>query len=135
MFFLLEFNLRNRGGMNCSGLSTVCFCLMLFIHMSAPAEAKRAPGTRRVHLQPLANTDRLEGAESIPLDLTPVKANVDGFLVQLENLAQSSYTCSSQQLDEGMRLHLLKNESVTCNDGSPAGWVDGLSCDLKFKKI
>lgn len=106
--------------MSCSGVSTLRSCLlMLFIHMSAPVEAKRAPGapaqTRRARLQPPG------GAESIPLDLTPVKANADDFLAQLENLAQSLYTCSSQKLDEDMRLQFLKNDSVTCNDGSPAG--------------
>uniref|UniRef100_H2U3J2 Notum, palmitoleoyl-protein carboxylesterase n=1 Tax=Takifugu rubripes TaxID=31033 RepID=H2U3J2_TAKRU len=72
--------------------------------------------TRRARLQPPG------GAESIPLDLTPVKAKADDFLAQLENLAQSLYTCSSHKLDEDMRLQFLKNDSVTCNDGSPAGY-------------
>lgn len=102
--------------MSCSGLSPVRSCLlMLLIHMSAPVEAKRFRGAR-------AQTRRPVGvAESIPLDLTPVKAKADDFLVQLENLAQSLVTCSSHKLDEDMRLHFLKNDSVTCNDGSPAG--------------
>uniref|UniRef100_H3D966 Notum, palmitoleoyl-protein carboxylesterase n=1 Tax=Tetraodon nigroviridis TaxID=99883 RepID=H3D966_TETNG len=43
-------------------------------------------------------------------------------MVQLQNLAQSLSTCSSQKLDEDLRLHLLQNRSVTCNDGSAAGY-------------
>lgn len=108
-----------------TGLSTVrSSLLLLFIHMSAPVESKSLPGapaqTRRVR-QPLSAMERLEGAESIPLDFTPVKGNAEHFLVQLQKLAQSLYTCASQKLDEDMRLHVLKNRSVTCNDGSPAG--------------
>lgn len=115
--------------MSCPDVSPVRSCLlMLFIHMSAPVEAKRVPGapaqTRRAHLQPPGE------AESIPLDLTPMKAKADDFLAQLENLTQSLYTCSSQKLDEDMRLQFLKNDTVTCNDGSPAGWVNGRACDL-----
>lgn len=106
--------------MSFSGESPVRSCLlMLFIYMSTPLEAKTIPGasvqTRRARLQPPG------GAESIPLDLTPVKVKANDFLAQLENLAQSLYTCSSQKLDEDMRLQFLKNDSVTCNDGSPAG--------------
>lgn len=37
------------------------------------------------------------------------------------DLVQSLHPFSSQQLDQDMRLHFLKNVSVTCNDGSPAG--------------
>ncbi|CAG06023.1 unnamed protein product, partial [Tetraodon nigroviridis] len=54
----------------------------------------------------------------------------DHFLVQLQNLAQSLSTCSSQKLDEDLRLHLLQNRSVTCNDGSAAGLLPYCSSDL-----
>lgn len=102
-----------------AALLTVRSCLLLlFIHMGAPVEVKSLPGARP---RTLTTRERLEGAESIPLDFTPVKAKADDFLVQLQNLAQSLNACSSQKLDEDMRLHVLKNRSVTCNDGSPAG--------------
>ncbi|KAM3864935.1 inactive palmitoleoyl-protein carboxylesterase notum1b [Diretmus argenteus] len=47
---------------------------------------------------------------------------MDNFMVQIKNLAQSLYPCSAQKLDQDMKLHFLKNVSVTCNDGSPAGY-------------
>lgn len=122
--------MRSRGVTRSSaGLSTARSCLLLFlIHMSAPVEAKRVPGGRaqtrlveQQQQQPLANTERVEGAESFPLDFTAVEANMDNFVVQIKNLAQSLYKCSSQKLDQDMKMRFLKNVSVTCNDGSPAG--------------
>ena len=124
-----------------AGLSAVRSCLLLlFIHMSAPVEARRVRGgraqTRRVQQQqpqqhpqqpqpppppPTAFRERVEGPESFPLDFTAVEGNMDNFMVQIKNLAQSLYPCSAQKLDQDMKLHFLKNESVTCNDGSPAG--------------
>lgn len=59
--------------------------------------------------------------ESFPLDFTAVEGNMDSFMAQVKSLAQSLYPCSAQQLNEDLRLHLLLNTSVTCNDGSPAG--------------
>ncbi|OWK15212.1 hypothetical protein Celaphus_00001500 [Cervus elaphus hippelaphus] len=47
---------------------------------------------------------------------------MDSFMAQVKSLAQSLYPCSAQQLNEDLRLHLLLNTSVTCNDGSPAGY-------------
>lgn len=120
-----------------AGVFPVRSCvLLLLIHLSAPLEARRVPGgraqTRRSHQQQqqgeeeeerrsVVNRERLEGTESFPLDFTAVEANMDNFMVQVKNLAQSLYKCSSQKLDQDMRLHLLRNVSVTCNDGSPAG--------------
>ncbi|XP_049996380.1 palmitoleoyl-protein carboxylesterase NOTUM isoform X1 [Alexandromys fortis] len=60
--------------------------------------------------------------ESFPLDFTAVEGNMDSFMAQVKSLAQSLYPCSAQQLNEDLRLHLLLNTSVTCNDGSPAGY-------------
>lgn len=106
-------------------LSIVRSCLLLLvIHMSALVEMKRAQGGRaqpRRAQQPLTNSERMDGAESFPLDFTPVEANMDNFLVQIRNLAQSLYKCSTPKVDQDMKLHFLKNVSVTCNDGSPAG--------------
>ncbi|XP_040892322.1 inactive palmitoleoyl-protein carboxylesterase notum1b isoform X1 [Toxotes jaculatrix] len=111
-----------------AGLSAVRSCLLLlFIHMSAPVDARRVRGgraqTRRVQQQQApAYRERVEGPESFPLDFTAVEGNMDNFMVQIKNLAQSLYPCSAQKLDQDMKLHFLKNVSVTCNDGSPAGY-------------
>uniref|UniRef100_A0A3Q4IFC2 Notum, palmitoleoyl-protein carboxylesterase n=1 Tax=Neolamprologus brichardi TaxID=32507 RepID=A0A3Q4IFC2_NEOBR len=96
--------------------------------LHAPVEARRVRGgraqTRRVQQQqtPPPYRERVEGAESFPLDFTAVEGNMDNFVVQIKNLAQSLYPCSAQKLDQDMKLHFLKNLSVTCNDGSPAGY-------------
>lgn len=120
--------MQSRGVLRSSaGRSAVRSCLLLlFIHMSAPVDAKRATGgrahSRRMQQQqPPANRERVDGAESFPLDFTAVEGNMDNFMVQIKNLAQSLYPCSAQKLDQDMKLHFLKNVSVTCNDGSPAG--------------
>ncbi|XP_051967491.1 palmitoleoyl-protein carboxylesterase notum1a-like [Xyrauchen texanus] len=61
-------------------------------------------------------------AESFPLDFTAVEGNMDSFMTQVKSLAQSLYPCSSQRLDQDMKLQFLVNSSVTCNDGTPAGF-------------
>ncbi|KAM7393837.1 hypothetical protein PAMP_020676 [Pampus punctatissimus] len=123
--------MQSRGVVRSSaGLCAVRSCvLLLFIHMSAPVEARKVRGgrvqTRRVQQQQQTPTykGRVEGtAESFPLDFTAVEGNMDNFMVQIKNLAQSLYPCSAQKLDQEMKLHFLKNVSVTCNDGSPAGY-------------
>ncbi|XP_041839873.1 inactive palmitoleoyl-protein carboxylesterase notum1b [Melanotaenia boesemani] len=114
-----------------AGLSALRSCLLLlFIHMSAPVEARRVRSgraqTRRVQQQQQQQApvyrERVDGPESFPLDFTAVESNMDNFMVQIKNLAQSLYPCSAQKLDQDMKLHFLKNTSVTCNDGSPAGY-------------
>uniref|UniRef100_UPI00358E73BF palmitoleoyl-protein carboxylesterase notum1-like n=1 Tax=Myxine glutinosa TaxID=7769 RepID=UPI00358E73BF len=60
--------------------------------------------------------------ESFTLDFTAVEGNVEDFMSQIKNLAQSLYSCSAQKTDDQMKLNFLKNESVTCNDGTPAGY-------------
>ncbi|XP_058022994.1 palmitoleoyl-protein carboxylesterase NOTUM isoform X2 [Ahaetulla prasina] len=60
--------------------------------------------------------------ESFPLDFTAVEGNMDSFMAQIKSLAQSLYPCSAQNLHQELKLHSLLNSSVTCNDGSPAGY-------------
>lgn len=75
------------------------------------------PPPQRAEVAPGAG----QPVESFPLDFTAVEGNMDSFMAQVKSLAQSLYPCSAQQLNEDLRLHLLLNTSVTCNDGSPAG--------------
>lgn len=99
--------------------------LPLLLQLSAPAEGRRLRGSRTQprQLQPSpASRDRAEAAESYPLDFTAVEGNMDNFMTQIKNLAQSLYPCSAQKLDQDMRLNFVNNASVTCNDGSPAGY-------------
>ncbi|XP_029416960.1 palmitoleoyl-protein carboxylesterase NOTUM isoform X3 [Nannospalax galili] len=76
------------------------------------------PPSQRAEVAPGAG----QPVESFPLDFTAVEGNMDSFMAQVKSLAQSLYPCSAQQLNEDLRLHLLQNTSVTCNDGSPAGY-------------
>ncbi|KAG9340475.1 hypothetical protein JZ751_021588 [Albula glossodonta] len=81
----------------------------------------RNPQPRRT--QPSSTyRDRGETTESFSLDFTAVEENMDNFMTQVKNLAQSLYPCSAQKLDYDMKLHFLENTSVTCNDGTPAGY-------------
>lgn len=84
----------------------------------------RNPPPRRTPAPPPAHrADRGDTTESFPLDFTAVEENMDNFMTQVKNLAQSLYPCSAQKLDHDMKLHFLENASVTCNDASPAGYV------------
>ncbi|XP_060946673.1 palmitoleoyl-protein carboxylesterase notum1a [Limanda limanda] len=71
---------------------------------------------------PAYRADRGDTTESFPLDFTAVEENMDNFMTQVKNLAQSLYPCSAQKLENDMKLNFLENTSVTCNDGSPAGY-------------
>uniref|UniRef100_A0A8C2GUX4 Notum, palmitoleoyl-protein carboxylesterase n=1 Tax=Cyprinus carpio TaxID=7962 RepID=A0A8C2GUX4_CYPCA len=84
------------------------FLLVLLVLGSA--EGRRARG------------QRTQTPESFPLDFTAVEGNMESFMTQVKNLAQSLYPCSTQKLDQEMKLQFLRNSSVTCNDGSPAGY-------------
>ncbi|KAK6478249.1 inactive palmitoleoyl-protein carboxylesterase notum1b [Huso huso] len=80
-----------------------------------PRRAQQSPPTR----------DRAEAGveESFSLDFTAVgEGNMDDFMAQIKNLAQSLYPCSSPNIKHEMRLHSLENTSVVCNDGTPAGY-------------
>ncbi|CAG5897817.1 unnamed protein product [Menidia menidia] len=82
----------------------------------------RNPQPRRAAPPPTYRADRGDTTESFPLDFTAVEENMDNFMTQVKNLAQSLYPCSAQKLDYDMKLNFLENTSVTCNDGSPAGY-------------
>ncbi|XP_047402735.1 palmitoleoyl-protein carboxylesterase NOTUM isoform X3 [Sciurus carolinensis] len=110
----------------------VCVLLLLgLLHWAGGGEGRKT-WRRRGQQPPLPPPpppppQRAEAAagqpvESFPLDFTAVEGNMDSFMAQVKSLAQSLYPCSAQQLNEDLRLHLLLNTSVTCNDGSPAGY-------------
>ena len=102
--------------------------LMLVLVQSGARCARRFRGGRNPQPRrspqpppPTHRAERGEATESFPLDFTAVEENMDNFMTQVKNLAQSLYPCSAQKLDYDMKLNLLDNTSVTCNDGSPAG--------------
>lgn len=122
--------MRASPGLSMMRLSSL---FLLLIQVISPGEARSLHGgraqNRRQHpqqqqqQQPVVGRGSLDGAESFPLDFTAVEANMDNFVVQIKNLTQSLYACSAQKLEPDMQLHILKNVSVTCTDGSPAGYV------------
>ena len=111
-------------------LTLICLghsALVLGLLQSGALGARRLRGgrsERRASLLPSA-PHRQRGdtttTESFALDFTAVEDNMDSFMTQVKNLAQSLYPCSAQKLDNDMKLHFLENTSVTCNDGTPAG--------------
>ncbi|KAJ8377105.1 hypothetical protein SKAU_G00076850 [Synaphobranchus kaupii] len=99
--------------------------LLLVLLQSEALGARKQRGSRAQprRAQPSPQyRDRGEATESFPLDFTAVEGNMDNFMTQVKNLAQSLYPCSAQKLDHDMKLHFLENTSVTCNDGTPAGY-------------
>lgn len=97
-------------------------CVTLLLLLSAITAGSRKSLRRRGQQLVPSSRERTDaGGESFPLDFTAVEGNMDNFMAQIKNLAQSLYPCSAQRLDEEMKLHLLHNQSITCNDGSPAG--------------
>lgn len=94
-------------------------------HCARRFRGGRNPQPRRTPPPPPSyRSDRGDTTESFPLDFTAVEENMDNFMTQVKNLAQSLYPCSAQKLDYDMKLNFLENTSVTCNDGSPAGYVE-----------
>ncbi|KAK3533683.1 hypothetical protein QTP70_023993 [Hemibagrus guttatus] len=95
--------------------------LVMVLLVPESSEGRKARGGRTQTRQ--SQRDRTETTESFPLDFTAVQdGNVDTFMEQVKNLAQSLYPCSAQKLEDEMKLHFLENSSVTCNDGTPAGY-------------
>lgn len=88
---------------------------LLLVLLFSSVNSRRVRGHR-------AQSRQSETPESFPLDFTAVEGNMDSFMTQVKNLAQSLYPCSTQKLDQEMKLQFLMNSSVTCNDGSPAGY-------------
>lgn len=102
--------------------------LLGLLHWAGGGEGRKTWRRRGQQPPPPPPPPRAEAAtaagqpvESFPLDFTAVEGNMDSFMAQVKSLAQSLYPCSAQQLNEDLRLHLLLNTSVTCNDGSSAG--------------
>nr|XP_023654159.1 palmitoleoyl-protein carboxylesterase notum1a [Paramormyrops kingsleyae] len=100
--------------------------LLLALLQSGALEGRKSrggrnPQPRRAQPSPTYR-GRGDTTESFSLDFTAVEENIDNFMTQVKNLAQSLYPCSAQNLDYDMKLHFLENTSVTCNDGSPAGY-------------
>lgn len=106
-------------------MSVVHWAVMLGLIQCGALDARRFRGGRnpqpRRVLPSAQSRDRAETTESFSLDFTAVEENMDNFMTQVKNLAQSLYPCSAQKLDYDMKLHFLENTSVTCNDGTPAG--------------
>ncbi|KAF5905156.1 palmitoleoyl-protein carboxylesterase NOTUM [Clarias magur] len=95
--------------------------LLMLLLIPEISEGRKARGGRTQSRQ--SQRERTEPTESFPLDFTAVQdGNVDTFMEQVKNLAQSLYPCSAQKLEDEMKLHFLENSSVTCNDGTPAGY-------------
>lgn len=106
-------------------LEVIHWAVMLGLIQSVALGARKFRGGRnsqsRRALPSAHYRDRAETTESFSLDFTAVEENMDNFMTQVKNLAQSLYPCSAQKLDYDMKLHFLENTSVTCNDGTPAG--------------
>ncbi|XP_059684244.1 palmitoleoyl-protein carboxylesterase NOTUM [Gavia stellata] len=104
------------------GTAAVHLLLLLGLLHAGPGGEGRKGWRRRGPAARERGEAAAAAAESFPLDFTAVEGNMDSFMAQVKSLAQSLYPCSAQALPHDLRLHLLHNASVTCNDGSPAGY-------------
>lgn len=112
---------RHQGGFRSPRLFHSVLLLVLLQTEALGARRQRGSRSQPRRASPQYRAVRGEAAESFPLDFTAVEGNMDNFMTQVKNLAQSLYPCSAQKLDHDMKLHFLENASVTCNDGTPAG--------------
>lgn len=60
----------------------------------------------------------------MPLDVNKLESlgNSDSLMKALKDIAQKSHDCGVKEVPK-FRRYFLKNKTVTCNDGSPAGYV------------
>ena len=58
----------------------------------------------------------------MPLDVQKLESlgNADPLVKALKDIAQKTYDCGVREVPK-FRRFFLKNKTVTCNDGSPAG--------------
>lgn len=58
----------------------------------------------------------------MPLDVSKLErlGNSDSLMKALKDIAQKSHDCGVKEIPKFKR-YFLKNKTVTCNDGSPAG--------------
>ncbi len=65
------------------------------------------------------------GTGTIPLDIDELERlgiNPEDLMQHLRHLKDGNYVCGYREISD-MRRHFLRNRTVTCNDGSPAGLV------------
>ena len=76
--------------------------------------------TRRVPASTEQGGTQEESNEFV-LDLKTVNGDPDNLMAQIKHLASALQTCGFSGEMQHMRLFQLTNQSVTCNDGTPAG--------------
>ncbi|XP_038048062.1 palmitoleoyl-protein carboxylesterase notum1'-like isoform X2 [Patiria miniata] len=76
---------------------------------------------RRVATLP-EETGAPEESNEYVLDLNKLDGDPDNLMAQIKHLASALHTCGFSGEMQQMRLFELANRSVTCNDGSPAGY-------------
>ena len=63
---------------------------------------------------------------TVEIDLEQLRkqgVDTDSFVGRLKGLAEGQSPCAGMPETNDMRLHSLRNSSVTCNDGTPAGYL------------
>lgn len=71
-----------------------------------------------------ARPDVIPNPQDMPLDVYKLETlgNADNLMKSLKDIAQKSHNCGLKEIPK-LRRHYLTNTSVTCNDGSRAGYV------------
>ena len=71
--------------------------------------------------QHLTSSRRVPDQNEYELDLNKLSADPDNLMAHIKHLASALETCGFNGELQQMSLYHLRNRSVTCNDGSPAG--------------
>lgn len=74
-----------------------------------------------LHRDHLASGRRVSDQNEYELDLNKLSADPDNLMAHIKHLASALETCGFNGELQRMSLYHLRNRSVTCNDGTPAG--------------
>ena len=69
----------------------------------------------------LATGRRAPDQNEYELDLNKLSGDPDNLMAHIKHLASALETCGFNGELQQMSLYHLRNRSVTCNDGTPAG--------------
>uniref|UniRef100_A0A4W3IQF6 Notum pectinacetylesterase 2 n=1 Tax=Callorhinchus milii TaxID=7868 RepID=A0A4W3IQF6_CALMI len=85
------------------------------------AAAKNSNSNRR-NSNPSGESAQPVSQVPLPVNATASEGNGDNLVSHVKTLAQTLYQCSKSASTDDMRLNFLRSTSVTCNDGTPAGY-------------
>ncbi|GCB81703.1 hypothetical protein scyTo_0022826, partial [Scyliorhinus torazame] len=108
------------------------FSIVLFVSLlgaGMPQNRSNSKGVSR-NSSPSRRTANPSGEPAQPVtnedppraNLTALEDNSGNLVSHVRTLAQTLYQCSKSATTDELKLNFLKSTTVTCNDGTPAGY-------------